>query len=101
MDFIQGIGSRGAAERDAGSLGGEDGVVEVFLWGGEGGFDGPGAGDVGDVVAVFLLDGCEFGDSGVVRMGRNVLHLRLPTPDLHRRVRRRFGHSGFGLRSYS
>lgn len=55
MDLVEGIRGRGAAERDAGSLGGEDGIVEVFLRGVEDGFDGPGAGDVGDVVAVFLF----------------------------------------------
>ncbi len=54
MELVEGEGGGGAAEREAGALGGEDGVVEVALGGGEGAGNGPGAGDVGDVVPDFL-----------------------------------------------
>jgi len=54
VELVEGEGGGGAAEREAGALGGEDGVVEVALGGGEGAGDGPGAGYVGDVVPDFL-----------------------------------------------
>lgn len=54
MQFVEGEGGVGAAEGDAAALDAEDGVVEVFLRGGEGAGYGPGARDVGDVAAVFL-----------------------------------------------
>ena len=50
MELVEGDVGGGAAERDAGTLGGEDGVVEVALRGRESAGDWPGAGDVGDVV---------------------------------------------------
>lgn len=59
VDLVEGVRGVGAAEGYASSLGGEDGVVEVFLGSGEGARDGPRAGDVGDVVAVFLWVFCE------------------------------------------
>ena len=54
MELVEGDVGRGAAEREAGTLGGEDGIVEVALGGGESAGDGPGAGDVGDVVSELL-----------------------------------------------
>jgi len=54
VELVEGEGGGGAAERDAGALGGEDGGVEVALGGGEGAGDGPGAGYVRDVVPDFL-----------------------------------------------
>lgn len=54
MELVEGEVGGGAAEREAGALGGEDGVVEVALGGGEGAGDGPGAGYVGDVVPELL-----------------------------------------------
>lgn len=54
VQFVEGEGGGGAAQRDAAALDAEDGFVEVFLRGVEGAGYGPGAGDVGDVAAVFL-----------------------------------------------
>ena len=51
MELVEGDVGGGATERDAGTLGGEDGVVEVALGVGESTGDGPGTGDIGDVVS--------------------------------------------------
>lgn len=54
MELVEREGGGRAAERDAVALGGEDGVVEVSLGGGEAARYGPRAGDVGDIAAILL-----------------------------------------------
>ena len=49
VEFVEGDASGCAAESDTGTLGGEDGVVEVALGGGEGAGNRPDPGDVGDI----------------------------------------------------
>lgn len=59
VERVEGEGGGGAAEGDAGALGGEDGGVEVALGGGEGVGDGESARYVGDVGAELLgRSGC-------------------------------------------
>lgn len=54
MELIKRDGGGGAAESNAGTLGGENCCVEVFLGLGEPAGYGPGAGNVGDVAAILL-----------------------------------------------
>lgn len=87
------------AERYACALGGEDGVVEVLLGRGEGAGNWPGAGDVGDVVAVLLTANVNlyFRTCGLVNKDLRRLHLqeRDRCPGEHRHS----GRSGFDSRS--
>ena len=55
MEFVEGYGSRGAAEGNAGTLRGEDSGVEVFLSGCKRARNGPRTGYIGDVTTVLLI----------------------------------------------